>query len=72
MKSKKNNDDDDIISVPPSVNTSLYKHFTYFKKENIPELYKLVHSEKKSPEIMVKNYTKTVPNNIFKSSYIVY
>ena len=70
MKSKKI--DDDIISVPPSVNTSLYKHFTYVKKEKLPELYNQVYEQRKPPEIMVKNFIKTVPNNIFKSSYIVY
>lgn len=32
----------------------------------------LAHIEKKHFSIKIKNYTKTVPNNIFSSSYILY
>ena len=63
---------DEIRSLPPSVNSSLYKHFTYIKKCEFPKVYHLVHSEKKDIRIKVRNYSKATPTNIFKSAYVIY
>ena len=42
------------------------------KKSNIPEQYVLHHLQKKKFTIKINKYTKTVPDNIFKASYIRY
>ena len=60
------------MSLPPSVNSSLYKHFTYIKKCEFPKLYHLLHSEDKDIRIKVRHYSKAIPTNIFKSAYVIY
>ena len=49
-----------------------FQHIKIKKKTNVSELFVITNLEKKSVSIQIKKYTKTHPDELFKTSYIQY
>ena len=49
-----------------------FEHYQIRKKVNLSELYVLSFLQKKNVWIKIKKYTKTHPDELFKTSYIQY